>query len=135
MWKFKIPEIDDGCTDVWEVDKNRRAFEVRRDAIGTAPHKIQMMVATSDYPAGVSVEEARGERWYHPQDAFYGVIMNGQLVMCLEPTPEQVKRFEYLKKEDGDGVWESYTEDVRQEHVKELQRLEEIVSMWEQKKR
>ena len=59
-WKFQVPNIDPGIDEIWELDKGRRAIEVRRNAVGIAPHKIQMMLSTTDFPAGISPKEVEG---------------------------------------------------------------------------
>jgi len=70
-WKFHIPDIPEGFPNMWTFDGGRRATEVRREAVGYAPHKVPMMLFTSEYGAAVSPTEIEGERYYSPTKTLY----------------------------------------------------------------
>ena len=93
QWKFQIPVIPKGVPEVWELDGGTRVVEVRREAVGIAPHKVPMMMTTSEFPAAVCPTEVHGERYFVPKDSYYGVMFNGKVHRVEEPTKEEVEEF------------------------------------------
>jgi hypothetical protein len=97
-WKFQVPVIPNGVPEIWELDKGTRVIEVRREAVGIAPHKIPMMLTTSEFPAAINPSEIHGERIFVPSEYYYGVLFNGEVHKVEEPKPEDVKEFEHLER-------------------------------------
>jgi len=96
QWKFQIPVIPNGVPEMWELDGGTRTIEVRREAVGIAPHKVPMMLTTSEFPAAVCPTEVHGERYYVPLDSYFGVLFNGVLHKVVEPTVAEVDEFSLL---------------------------------------
>lgn len=98
QWKFQIPVIPNGVPEVWELDGGTRVIEVRREAVGIAPHKVPMMLTTSEFPAAICPSEIEGERYFVPKEAYYGVLFNGKVHKVLEPEQIEVNEYNTLEK-------------------------------------
>ena len=99
-WKFQIPNIPKGVPEVWELDNATRVIEVRREAVGIAPHKVPMMLSTSEFPAAVNPTEVHGDRFFVPQDAYYGVLFNGKIHKVNPPSEDEINEYNLLESKE-----------------------------------
>lgn len=97
-WKFQIPTIPNGIPEIWELDKGTRVIEVRREAVGIAPHKVPLMLSTSEFPASINPTEVNGDRYFIPVETRWGVIFNDKLHTVIEPTSMEIQDYSALSR-------------------------------------
>jgi len=97
-WKFKIPERVKGVPDIYELDGGRCAYQVRREAVGMGPHKLPIMLITSEFPTGISPTEIKGVRFYHPNAGAVRQVIDEQGNTTFTP----------YTKEEMNGLYVEY---------------------------
>ena len=130
-WIFQIPKIDKGIPEIWELDDGKRAIQVRREAIGIAPHKVPMMVSTAEFPAGISPTEVHGERYFIPSKWFYGIIFNDHVIKVDEPTEEEKGRYMLLEEKRKDITILANNPEFLVQTEQEYQALSSKMLAWE----
>lgn len=133
-WKFIVPHIDAGVPGICEVDGKKRAFAVRQEAVGVGPHKIKMMLVSSAFPSGISPKEVEGQRYFNPENSFWGVEIGEQIHAVTQPTEEEVERFLELESKLGDKDFLEKNPAYTEKHAGEYQRLQEKIGLWENRR-
>jgi len=134
-WRFHVPSIDKAIPEMWEVDKQGRAFQSRREAIGTGPHNVQLGTATSEFPTLVSLEEATGSRYFSSDNFFWGIRGDDNKVYRLdEPTKVEIERQSELTASFKDEKFMETDEEQKNQLLGELQMLTSKIVGWEEKK-
>jgi hypothetical protein len=96
-YKFHVAKLPKGFNEMIELDGGRRIVEVRRKAVGIGPHKIPIVLFTSEFGAAVSPTEINGKRYFEPMEAFIGASDGETLVKTKD-----------LPLNDGEQVWVRY---------------------------
>ena len=134
QWKFKIPEMNKAVPDVLKLDGGKRIVQLRRESVGLAPHKVPLVISTSEFPATISPTEIEGERYYTPDTHFWGVPFNETVAKSYPLDDDEEKRLKYildnLSSEKFMKEYPNYNTDIEQE----LYELQAKKSRWLNKK-
>lgn len=125
-WKFHLAHREKGHDD-FRTLPDGRPIEMRREAVGTGPHKVQMFTFTSEFGAIVSPTEIEGERYYVPTDFQEGYIFNDEFHPSI---PLSQMEYERLAELTGRLDDKEYMEN----HQEEYEQLLNARNLWNQRK-
>lgn len=127
---FRIPQLQKGIDNAVILEDGNRVVELRQESVGFAPHKVPMALASSEYPCTFNVNEATGERFYAPEDTFYGVMVDNEIISPEEPTEEEKKIYnDYMKNLENKEFMKNYP-NYRLENKDEINYLHTKINLY-----
>jgi hypothetical protein len=128
---FQNPKIDKGISDVWEINDAKNTVEVRREAMGYGPHKVPIMITSSEFPCGVNPEEIKGDKYFKPERVINVISFNGELHEVFEPHPDETKRFIQLRSFKNSSEYEKLPDSEKLEFDTEYALIEGKHIAWD----